>query len=144
MRSLVDTLDCVFVVIFARCRRKLGVQETEEAWRRAHYQMAGILLFPIAAVALIAGSLVFVAVDRGTFLEHKRLLQIGTIALSFGVSALLSRRFRQYLNAPPQLGREESEAEWRLMVGFRAISIGIFVVVGVVAVLLHEAGLKLL
>jgi ABC-type uncharacterized transport system permease subunit len=139
-----DTLDRVFLVVFARCRRKKGGSNLESAWYSANYQVSAYVSWPVAAAALVLVALVFSLFRTGSPVDHKRTGQIIAVVAWLIAAVLLDRRFRKYLYQPPALTHEESSADKQLVFRFRAVSFGVFALVCLVGYLLHRYGVRLL
>ena len=135
-----ETLDKVFLVVFARCRRKLGNSNVESAWRRASNRVSAYIAWPVVASVAFLAVLVYSFTQTGSPIAHKRTVQIVAVIAGILASLLLDRRFRKYLSNPPPLASEESHSERRLVFRFHAISIAVFVLTCLVGFLLHRAG----
>jgi cytochrome b561 len=135
-----ETLDKVFLVVFARCRRKLGNSNVESAWRRASNGVSAYVAWPVVAGVIVLAVLVYSFMQTGSHVTHKRTVQIVGVIAGILTALLLDRRFRKYLSNPPPLASEESRSERRLVFRFRAISIAVFILTCLIGFLLHRAG----
>ena len=137
-------LDRVFEVLLARWRRKLGDSKLELAWKRANFKMSGYLLPPVATVTMLLVSASYLFLRTGSFVEHKRAVQIIGVGIWFGMSMMLERRFRKYLVDPPAVPAEESSEDRRFLLEFRVTTLGTFLLMCLAGFLLHRAGVRLL
>lgn len=135
-----EMLDKVFLVIFARNRRKKGDSNLESAWYLASYKMSAYIGWPVAAATLVLAAATYALTRAGSPSAHKHLGELMAAAVWLMAAYLLDRRFRKYLSNPPTLTSQESPHEWRLVVGFRAASLGFFALTCLVGFLLHRAG----
>ncbi|MGH9554158.1 MAG: hypothetical protein ACRD3W_32570 [Terriglobales bacterium] len=125
--SVVRALDRVFLIVFARYRRKLGDANVEFAWRRASNMMSGYLLWPTASVTAILVTLVYSLVGFGFQGEYRRLMQIAGAVSALLMVFALNRHFKGFLLAPPRLTPSEAPKEARLLFWFRVLSVCTFV-----------------
>lgn len=142
MALTMETLDKVFLVVFARCRRGSGDANLVSAWSRAAYKVSGYILWPMAAAAVVFILIAYALMKTGSPSEHKSLVQVATVVAWLTATFLLNRRFRKYLSNPPALTSEESRAERQLVFRFRAVSIAVFVLTCLVGLILHRAGVQ--
>jgi hypothetical protein len=140
----VATIDKVFQVVFARYRRKLGDSNLESAWRRATNRVSGYLILPVAVVTFVLIAVVHSYLGTDTPVEHKRTGEIVAGVAGVMIAYLLDRRFRRFLAFPPGLSSLEARTDTDLVIWFRAISVGIFVLTCVMGYLLHQAGFHFL
>lgn len=136
-----NTLDRVFLVVFARWRRKKGSSNLESAWFNASYRVSTYISWPIAAAALILVALAYTLFRTGSPAAHKHIVQIIGVIAWLLVGFLLDRRFKKFLYDPPALTHDESTSDKQLVLRFRAISLGVFAVTCLVGYLLHRAHL---
>jgi hypothetical protein len=134
----VRLLDRLFVVVFARYRRKDS--NLESAWLRAANRVSGYLVLPVAAATLVLIAIVYSFMQTGTPIEHKRTGQIFTGVAGVLIFYMLNRRFRQYLSVPPALPSLETRTDTQLVFWFRLISVGIFILACLTGFLFHRAG----
>jgi hypothetical protein len=134
----VRLLDQLFIVVFARYRRKDS--SLESAWRRAANRVFGYLVLPVAAATLVLIAIIYSFMQSGTPIAHKRTGQIFTGVAGVLVFYMLNRRFRQYLLVPPALPSLEARTDTQLVFWFRLISVGIFVLTCLTGFFLHHAG----
>jgi hypothetical protein len=134
----VRLLDQLFVVVFARYRRKDS--NLESAWLRAANRVSGYLVLPVAAATLVLIAIIYPLMQTGTPIEHKRTGQIVTAVAGVLIFYMLNRRFRQYLSVPPALPCLETRTDTQLVFWFRAISVGIFILACLIGFLFHRAG----
>jgi hypothetical protein len=80
----------------------------------------------------------------GASAERKRWGEVVAVLACVVFSLALNRRFRKYLLAPPTLSSEESRAQSQFVFKFRAICIGVFVLAGFIAFVLHNSDVTLL
>ena len=135
-------LDRVFLVVFARYRRKKGDSSLESAWHVASYKVSAYISWPIAAITLVFVVVAYTLVRAGSPIDHKRFGQILAVAAWLIAAFLLDRRFRKYLADPPALSPEESRIEKQLVLRFQALSFAIFAMTCLIAFLLHHAGFR--
>ena len=136
-----NTLDRVFLVVFARYRRKKGSSNLESAWFNASYRVSAYISWPIAAAALILVALVYALFGTGAPASHRHTAQVIGVISWLLAGFLLDRKFRKFLYEPPALTQEESASDKQLVFRFRAIAFGVFVVTCLVGYLLHHAQL---
>jgi hypothetical protein len=136
-----NMLDRVFLVFFARWRRKKGSCNLESAWFNASYRVSTYISWPLAAAALILVALAYAVFGTGSPTDHKHTGQIIGVIAWLVAGFLLDRRFKKFLNDPPALTHEESASDKQLVFRFRAISLGLFAVTCLVDYLLHRAQL---
>lgn len=141
--SALETLERVFLVVFARYRRKLGDAKIEFAWRLASNKVSGYLLWPTASITAILVISVYSLTGVGSRVEHRRLMQIAGVVAVLCMAFALDRHFRRYLLAPPGLSPAESPDEARLLFWFRVISICTFVLACLLAFGLRQAGFNI-
>lgn len=141
---LMQAIDRVFLVEFARSRRKLGRSELVSAWRAASYKVNSYLGLPFIAAgvltALTAHSLVMgftTPISR----RETLLLQAAGAAAFVLLCFYMDRRFKKHVSVPPALAPTESQEEKQLIFRFRAIAIGSIAVACLAAFLFHKAGL---
>ena len=127
-------LDCVF----ARYRRKDS--NFESAWRRATNRVSGYLALPVAAATLVLIAVIYSFMRTGIPIEHKRTGQIFAGVTGVLIFYVLDRRFRQYLSGPPALPSFEARSDTQLVLWFRLISAGIFVLTCLTGFLLYHGG----
>jgi len=137
--ALMETLDRVFQVVFARYRRKAGIN-LESAWRRAANRVSGYVVFPVASVTFVLVMAAYLLTSSGTPVEHKRTGQIiGGLAVGV-VAYLMDCRFRKYLSTPQALPSSEARTDTQLYLLFRIVAVGIFILTFLLGFLLHQAG----
>jgi hypothetical protein len=134
----VRLLDQIFLVLFARYRRKDS--NLESAWRRAANRVSRYLALPVAAATLVLIAMIYSFLRTGTPIEHKRMGQIFAGVAGLLTLHMLNRRFRQYLSFPPTLPSSEARTDTQLVFWFRIISVGIFILTCLVGFLFHRAG----
>src|SRR4051812_16311004 len=80
-------LDKVFLILFARYRRKAGVVDIESSWRRASSKVSAYVFGSVLSLTVLIMVVTYRVTQRGTFIEHKRMGQIiavfSMLALSF-------------------------------------------------------------
>lgn len=141
--ALMETLDRVFQVVFARYRRKAGIN-IESAWRRAANRVSGYVVFPVASVTFVLVMAAFLLTNSGTPVEHKRTGQIiGGLAVGL-VAYLMDWRFRKYLSTPQALPSSEARKDTQLYLWFRIVAVGIFILTFLLGFLLHQTGFRFL
>lgn len=123
---IMEILDHIFLVEFARSRRKIGDTDLELAWRRASYRVSMYLGAAFAAVMLAVVLVSFALSNLGAPIgkQHKLLIQIICGAIFVVVCMCLDRRFKRFELAPPNLTIDESPEDKQLALRFRALSIG--------------------
>ncbi len=137
--ELVKQFDELFLILFARARRALGVGETNAAWHRAIGKLAGYLALLAIAVVSVTMLLTRHLLRIGPAAGAKRLWQtIGAIVFLLAFVALY-RRFRPYSVSPPLLQPAESTRQARVILWFRGISIGAFLLALLLAMLVNLA-----
>jgi len=137
-------LDRLFLVVFARYRRRMGASNDEAAWRRASNSVTLFFVFPVAVGVLGLATLSYWWTGLGSHAEHRKWAQIVAGAVGLGLALLLDRRFQRYRSAPPLLGSEESRSDCRLVLTFRVLSIGLVVVIWIIGVLIRKSELGVL
>ena len=140
LANLLNLLDRVFEVVFARYRRALGDSNVSSAWRRASNKVSAYVAWPVLATVGTLTIAIYSMAGIGTPTEHKGTGQVIAVIAGIATAMLLDRRFRKYLMKPPVLATEESNSEARLVFWFHACAIGIFALAGCVFALLHVAG----
>jgi hypothetical protein len=130
------TLDKVFVLLFARCRRKLGESNLDYVWRRASTQFDSYISWPLTAAVFLLWILTYSIVKFGSHASHKPTLQIIGVAVWLAAYMSLSMRFKKYLRDPPALAVEESSNERYFLLRFRVASISVYVLTCLVALFL--------
>ena len=138
-----STLDRIFLIVFARYRRKLGGGSERFAWRQASNKMGWYLIWPTVSITAVLISVAYSVARLGLGAEYRRLMQIAGVVAVLWVAFALDRHFRRYLLAPPRLSPVESPHEARLLFWFRIISICTFVLTGLLAFGLARAGFKI-
>jgi hypothetical protein len=138
------SLDRVFQIVFARCRREFAGRSIEFAWRRACNAVWWFLAWPTAAVTFMLLVAAYVATGAGTPSDHKRYGVICGAASFVLVSSLLKQRFRKFLLSTPELPDVETAADRRYVFWFRAILSGGAVLVGVMTYVARETGMRFL
>lgn len=137
---VVRMLDLVFRIIFARFRRELGDSHLEFAWRRATATVSGMLVLPVAAIAISLTVALYAVTQAGspTYRMHVGEL-LGVIGV-VGTFLSLHVHFKKFLTLPPELPEVESLADKRRVLWFRVLSIGTFIVVCLIGFALRKAG----
>jgi len=140
-----ELIDKIFLVVFARYRRKVGESNLESAWRSASNKVSGYVAIPIVAVFLILIMATFSLKRIGAPIDSstQRAAQFVAGVSAVVIAVILDRHFKRYLLEPPGLASEESESEKRLVFIFRVIAIGMFVLACLTGLLLHETGSRL-
>jgi hypothetical protein len=128
----------VFVVVFARFRRKLGDGGLESAWRRASNSVTAYASWAVVAISVLV--LMLIDWSMGIPLAQKRTFQLVAVAVGISAAFALDYRFRKYLVAPGPLTETESPADGHLVTWFRCTSVGVFCIVCLVGFALHRAG----
>jgi hypothetical protein len=128
-----ETLDKIFVLLFARCRRTLGQANLEYVWRRANIQFGSYISWALMATVFVLWVLAYSYTKFGSHSNHKAILQVVAVAVWLGASMALNMRFKKYLRDPPALASEETNDERRFLLRFRMASIGVFVITLVLA-----------
>ena len=136
-----NTLDRVFLVVFARCLRKKGRSNWESAWFCASYRVSSYITWPVAAGALVSVALAYALFGSGSPAEHKHAGQLVAVIAWITVSFLLDRRFRRFRDHPPTLTQEESTSDHQLVFRFRLLSFGVFALTCLVGFFLRRAQL---
>lgn len=139
-----DTLDRVFLIVFARYRRKLGSVNVESAWLQASNKVSGYLVLPLGAAIVVAAVLIYATTRTGTLGEHKKACALISAVAAVLAALALQRRFKKYLSHPPPLAPQESRPDQQYVFWFRFIAAGIFVLVCATGFILHQAGFRLL
>jgi len=139
-----EIIDKVFLVVFARYRRKVGDSDVSAAWRGASNKVTGFLVLPVAAfMVLIALTFYWIRGIEAPIDQHDKFVtQVGAVVIGLAIIALLERRFKKYLLSPPALTSEESRDERMLVIWFRAIAISSFVLVCLIGVFWRKAGVS--
>ena len=88
-----ETLDAVFLVVFARYRRKVGDSKLTSAWVRASYTVSAYVSWPVAAATLVLVMITYTVSRTGTPMDHRRLGQITAVMMWLVIAFLLDRRF---------------------------------------------------
>lgn len=133
-------LDQIFILVFARYRRKLGDLNIESAWRQATNRVCGYFVFPVAAVTLVLIVVAYSFMGTGTSGEQKQTGQIAAGVAVVVLFYLLDRRFRKYLSLPPTLSSLEGASDARVLLWVRLVSVGVFAFTSFAGFLLHRAG----
>jgi hypothetical protein len=135
---LLGVVDRVFLVIFSRYRRKLGDADVDAAWRNASNQVSGYLVLPAATVVFVLLAIIESFSEDGLNTGHKRAWQILAAVFWLLIAVLLDRRFRKFLSNQPRLTAEETLEEKSLVLRFRAVAIGTFVLACLVVIAAYE------
>jgi hypothetical protein len=135
-------LDQVFKTIFARFRRELGDSHLEFVWRRATGVVSGMVVLPLAAVAIIVIAVVSGLTKTGSPASRMHLGELIGIVEVVGALVLLRVHFRKFLVFPPKLPEVESSADARRVLWFRVFSVAIFVLVCLMGLVLRKAGFQ--
>jgi hypothetical protein len=130
----------LFQILFARYRRKLGDSNLEAAWYRASNDLAMYIGSPILALEFAVFVLLYVPLIKGSALDSRPLILMIGAAVFFACAYSLGRGFRKYLNDLPKLEASESASNSHFISQFRAVSLGLFGLVCVLAFALHKAG----
>jgi hypothetical protein len=128
--AVVKLFERVFLVIFARIRRKNA--NLDSAWRAARNKMFGYMVLP----AITIGGLFSVAtfgVIRSA--DRRPLGEVFAILIYRVLAFLLNRRVVKYVRDPPALAAQESHGEAQLIRFFWATSFGVFVLTCIAAFL---------
>ena len=133
------TLDTVFLILFARYRRKIGESNLEQAWRRARHSVVTYLVFPIASAAVALTTIAFALGVKGRHSDLKWWTQIVAIVVGVTCSQILYQRFNKYLAAVPNVTYEETQEEQQILYWFRGICIAVFVATCLLAFLLSNS-----
>jgi hypothetical protein len=136
----VALLDQIFRILFSRARRELGEAHLQTAWQRAIGKLTGYLVFPIGAAVVLAMVLKGLFGAPGPHLVQKQPWQVVGIIAFVAAYFALYRRYREYSFNPPSLPSTESIKERRYLSWFRVIAVGVFVMMLLIAFLLHLAG----
>jgi hypothetical protein len=139
---ILTTMDRVFLILFARCRRKKGDANLVSAWQRANYEVATYISWPISAITLVLVLMGYAVLRAGSSADHKDFAKIAGVIAWLVVAFLLDRRFRKYRLAPPKIALDESPDEKHLVFRFRAIAFGVFAFTCLFGLLLHHLGVK--
>lgn len=141
LSRLIGTMDRVFVVIFARYRRKLGDAEIDAAWRIASNRVTSFIVLPIAALVVVTTLLLywFEGIQSSISQHDKSLTQVVAVLVGLVLIIFLEKRFKKYLLSPPVLAVKESIEDGMLVVKFRIISVGIFLGVCLLGYFWHSS-----
>lgn len=142
MSRTMGLIDRVFVVVFARYRRKTGDSDLESAWRTASFRVSGYLVLPIAALTVLSTLAIYSLKRLGEPIDRQGTLltQVAAVVIGLLVTVLLDKRFKKYLLNLPELSTDESRAEKLLIVKFRVIAVGIFSLVCAICFLWFKSG----
>jgi hypothetical protein len=138
--GVIDAIDDVFKIVYARFRRRFGEVRRRAAWNRACYELTGYLSWAAAGATFLVLFVTTNLIRLGSPSDHRRWGMILAGGIMVFVSVSLSRRFRPYLEQPPFLGAAESTAERWLVWRLRALSLGIFALVVVIALICRHFG----
>lgn len=94
MMSL-EVLDRVFLVVFARYRRKSGDHNIGSMWRLASNKVCGYLALGIIALVGIGLVPVYALIEFGTRKEHRLWGQVVAIVAALLVGFWLDHRFKK-------------------------------------------------
>lgn len=136
-----ELIDRVFLTVFARYRWTMGESRVNSAWVRAVGKVTGFLILPAVALAFVLVILTYLLSGSGTPADHMRWGKITAIAGWLAIAFLLQARFTKFLRIPPPIA-QESHKDRRTVILFRAICVGLFLSICVVAVLLGAVGLR--
>lgn len=128
---MIGIVDRIFVVVFARYRRKMGDGAISIAWNKARSNLLGYLIFPIVALtSVLVLVLYYVNGLRLPLDKQDRLIaQIVVGVVVLGLNVFLKRRYRSYLAMPPSLSPREPPNDSRVLLLFRAGSVGFFLAI---------------
>lgn len=133
-------IDRVFQTIFARFRRELGDSHMEFAWRRAASTVSGMLVLPVAAIAIVLIIVLYAFTHAGSPSYRTHVGELFGVAGVVGTFAFLHIHFKKFLVLPPMLPEMESPADRSRVLWFRVLSIGVFVVVCLIGLVLRMTG----
>lgn len=130
--SLMGILDRLFIIIFARYRRKRGDANLNTAWQLASYVVSIYVSWPIVAVVAFIVITGYSIIKVGDSTEHWKIALVAVVVIALIASFLLDRRFQKYLRDPPELPVQESREDRMFVFWFHATAIGIFVLIALI------------
>jgi hypothetical protein len=123
LMRVLETIDRVFVIWFARYRRRLGEPTLRSAWNGASFRVSGYLMFPTVGSVLL-GTLVIhglfgIPVSRQAQLAS----QLAGVILMAVFIVLFDRRWKKFLSNPPEIAELESRSDKLLVWAFRTFAV---------------------
>ena len=135
---ILERVDQVFAVWFARYRRRLGEARLRSAWRAAAYRASGyVLTWTVATFSLAACAIRWL---QGSPLSREfasATMTVGVVLVTL-VVVLLDRRWERFFSNPPALTDSESRRERLLVTLFRGLGVGSFILVAVAIIAVKE------
>ena len=126
---MLNVIDRVFLVIFARYRRKAGTTGIESAWRSASNKVTGLLILPLVSLGTVMTLAVYSFKGIGAHIDGtvmRAIQAVGGVAIVV-IAMMLDRRFKEFLLAPPEVSAAEAPDERRLVFSFHVIGAGAFI-----------------
>lgn len=138
--QMISLIDKIFIIAFARERRKSGVGMLESAWRRSTnvvYSYLGFFVVSIAGLIVVTKKIVASRGGAAALIDVK-----GTSTAVFVLTVIsmfvLDRHFKKYLASPPDLPSQELPSDRRFLFWTRLISFGSFALACSVAVIVGK------
>jgi cytochrome b561 len=140
LEDILDVVDQVFVVWFARYRRRFGDTRLRSAWRAAAYRASGyVLTWTVASVLLAACALRSLqGRESPVSKEFASAIMIVGFVLVALVVFRLDRRWEHFFANPPALTDAESPRERSLVTLFRGLGAGCFILAAVAIIIVNE------
>lgn len=122
---MLATIDRLFLVMFARQRRKMGDGRMDAAWHKASWSVSMYLVLPSLLVSFVLVAIVIRIVGAELLaVTTKRNWQICGGILGVAIGILLDRRWERYRSSPPELAAGEASEDKLLIRRLRIGSIG--------------------
>jgi hypothetical protein len=134
-------IDEVFKIVFARYRRRFGEAQRGAAWSRACYELTGYLSWSVGGATFLGLFVVANVIPRELPFDHRRWGMILAGAAILGLGLSLNRRFAPYREQPPVLAAAELPLERWLVWRFRALSLAVFALPPISALVCRHFGI---
>lgn len=126
LRDLMNTLDRIFVAVFARFRRRFGEESLKRAWRAAAYHVKSYVY--MATAAFPAPLFLAASSSPAKLLRSPWPIYTMLIGTAVVLSILLDRRWGRFLGNPPPVEMTEPIEDTRLIRAFHCAAMALFLI----------------
>lgn len=126
LRDSMNTLDRVFVAVFARFRRRFGEESLKRAWRAAAFNVKSYVF--IASTAFLVPLFLAASPSPAKLLRSPGSIYAIVIGAVVAVSICLDRRWGGFLNNPPPTEPTEQIEDARLIRVFHLTAVALFLI----------------